>query len=194
MNFNPLYDFKQPINEYYNLETDFLKVMGETVRPRNMRNILIPQIGDNIYYDRQSKVVQVVDWKDDSYRNKSQYIPIGTIVKMSEDKLKLTLVTPYYVQCLVNMNDKNKDEDLIKQMKSFVRDYTKEVKEQIGDDIKFSVPSESDMEILSGDIRPILNGLESISSCQSMRVNAQTLDNIIKFDLIGFTRKVRKND
>ena len=149
-----------------------------------MRGIIIPRVGDLLYYDTTDRQMIIEEPFDETYYD-IRYIPIGVVSHVAKDEKSIKVVTPYLIAIDIP-TDKKKimEKTLVKDMKSYIRKYTKDIMDKEIEDLKFYPASEKDMEDIVKDPKHILNGLEVFS--QKALLNGKYLNDILAYDILLF--------
>lgn len=155
-------------------------------REYDMRGIMIPCIGDILYYDTIDKQAIIQEVEDDRFIN-LRFIPIGIIADISTDCKTLKLITPYLIKVSFDMNEKISEKNIIKELKSFVRSYTKQLFNEELDDMKFNMATADDLQLLIDNSDKILNGIEYFNNINIPK--DKDIQEIISNDIIVFDNK-----
>lgn len=151
-----------------------------------MRGIMIPCIGDILYYDTIDKQAIIQEVGDDRFIN-LRFIPIGIIADISTDCKTLKLITPYLIKVSFDMNEKISEKNIIKELKSFVRSYMKQLFNEELDDMKFNMATADDLQLLIDNSDKVLNGIEYFNNINIPK--DKDIQEIISNDLIVFDNK-----
>ena len=155
-------------------------------REYDMRGIMIPCIGDILYYDTIDKQAIIQEVGDDRFINLS-FIPIGIIADISTDCKTLKLITPYLIKVSFDMNEKISEKNIIKELKSFVRSYTKQLFNEELDDMKFNMATADDLQLLIDNSDKVLNGIGYFNNINIPK--DKDIQEIISNDIIVFDNK-----
>lgn len=155
-------------------------------RKYDMRGIMIPCIGDILYYDTIDKQAIIQEVGDDRFIN-LRFIPIGIIADISTDCKTLKLITPYLIKVSFDMNEKISEKNIIKELKSFVRSYTKQLFNEELDDMKFNMATADDLQLLIDNSDKVLNGIEYFNNINIPK--DKDIQEIISNDIIVFDNK-----
>ena len=155
-------------------------------REYDMRGIMIPCIGDILYYDTIDKQAIIQEVGDDRFINLI-FIPIGIIADISTDCKTLKLITPYLIKVSFDMNEKISEKNIIKELKSFVRSYTKQLFNEELDDMKFNMATADDLQLLIDNSDKVLNGIEYFNNINIPK--DKDIQEIISNDIIVFDNK-----
>lgn len=155
-------------------------------REYDMRGIMIPCIGDILYYDTIDKQAIIQEVRDDRFIN-LRFIPIGIIADISTDCKTLKLITPYLIKVSFDMNEKISEKNIIKELKSFVRSYTKQLFNEELDDMKFNMATADDLQLLIDNSDKVLNGIEYFNNINIPK--DKDIQEIISNDIIVFDNK-----
>lgn len=155
-------------------------------REYDMRGIMIPCIGDILYYDTIDKQAIIQEVGDDRFIN-LRFIPIGIIADISTDCKTLKLITPYLIKVSFDMNEKISEKNIIKELKSFVRSYTKQLFNEELDDMKFNMATTDDLQLLIDNSDKVLNGIEYFNNINIPK--DKDIQEIISNDIIVFDNK-----
>ena len=155
-------------------------------REYDMRGIMIPCIGDILYYDTIDKQAIIQEVGDDRFIN-LRFIPIGIIADISTDCKTLKLITPYLIKVSFDMNEKISEKNIIKELKSFVRSYTKQLFNEELDDMKFNMATADDLQLLIDKSDKVLNGIEYFNNINIPK--DKDIQEIISNDIIVFDNK-----
>ena len=155
-------------------------------REYDMRGIMIPCIGDILYYDTIDKQAIIQEVEDDRFIN-LRFIPIGIIADISTDCKTLKLITPYLIKASFDMNEKISEKNIIKELKSFVRSYTKQLFNEELDDMKFNMATADDLQLLIDNSDKVLNGIEYFNNINIPK--DKDIQEIISNDIIVFDNK-----
>ena len=155
-------------------------------REYDMRGIMIPCIGDILYYDTIDKQTIIQEVGDDRFIN-LRFIPIGIIADISTDCKTLKLITPYLIKVSFDMNEKISEKNIIKELKSFVRSYTKQLFNEELDDMKFNMATADDLQLLIDNSDKVLNGIEYFNNINIPK--DKDIQEIIANDIIVFDNK-----
>ena len=155
-------------------------------REYDMRGIMIPCIGDILYYDTIDKQAIIQEVGDDRFIN-LRFIPIGIIADISTNCKTLKLITPYLIKVSFDMNEKISEKNIIKELKSFVRSYMKQLFNEELDDMKFNMATADDLQLLIDNSDKILNGIEYFNNINIPK--DKDIQEIISNDIIVFDNK-----
>ena len=155
-------------------------------REYDMRGIMIPCIGDILYYDTIDKQAIIQEVGDDRFIN-LRFIPIGIIADISTDCKTLKLITPYLIKVSFDMNEKISEKNIIKELKSFVRSYMKQLFNEELDDMKFNMATADDLQLLIDNSDKILNGIEYFNNINIPK--DKDIQEIISNDIIVVDNK-----
>ena len=155
-------------------------------REYDMRGIMIPCIGDILYYDTIDKQAIIQEVGDDRFIN-LRFIPIGIIADISTDCKTLKLITPYLIKVSFDMNEKISEKNIIKELKSFVRSYMKQLFNEELDDMKFNMATADDLQLLIDNSDKVLNGIEYFNNINIPK--DKDIQEIISNDIIVFDNK-----
>lgn len=128
-------------------------------REYDMRGIMIPCIGDILYYDTVDRQAVIQEVGDNRFIN-SRFIPIGVIVNISTDLKTIKLITPYLIQVSFDMKERISEKNILKELKSFVRAYTKDLFKEELEDMKFNMVTTADLQLLIDNSDAVLDGIE----------------------------------
>lgn len=151
-----------------------------------MRGIMIPCIGDILYYDTIDKQAIIQEVGDDRFIN-LRFIPIGIIADISTNCKTLKLITPYLIKVSFDMNEKISEKNIIKELKSFVRSYTKQLFNEELDDMKFNMATTDDLQLLIDNSDKVLDGIEYFNNINIPK--DKDIQEIISNDIIVFDNK-----
>lgn len=168
------------------LQNSIHKNLFNKKREYDMRGIMIPCIGDILYYDTIDKQAIIQEVGDDRFIN-LRFIPIGIIVDISTDCKTLKLITPYLIKVSFDMNEKISEKNIIKELKSFVRSYTKQLFNEELDDMKFNMATADDLQLLIDNSDKVLNGIEYFNNINIPK--DKDIQEIISNDIIVFDNK-----
>lgn len=155
-------------------------------REYDMRGIMIPCIGDILYYDTIDKQAIIQEVGDDRFIN-LRFIPIGIIADISTDCKTLKLITPYLIKVSFDMNEKISEKNIIKELKSFVRSYMKQLFNEELDDMKFNMATADDLQLLIDNSDKVLDGIEYFNNINIPK--DKDIQEIISNDIIVFDNK-----
>lgn len=155
-------------------------------REYDMRGIMIPCIGDILYYDTIDKQAIIQEVGDDRFIN-LRFIPIGIIADISTNCKTLKLITPYLIKVSFDMNEKISEKNIIKELKSFVRSYTKQLFNEELDDMKFNMATTDDLQLLIDNSDKVLDGIEYFNNINIPK--DKDIQEIISNDIIVFDNK-----
>ena len=167
-------------------------------REYDMRGIMIPCIGDILYYDTvdMQAIIQEVD--DDRYIN-SRFLPIGVIADISTDLKTIKLITPYLIEVSLDMNERISEKNIMKELKSFVRAYTKDIFKGDIEDMKFNMTTTADLQLLINNSDAVLKGIDFFNKLnvpKKLNIRQIISDNILIYDNKGnikFTYGIKDN-
>lgn len=168
------------------LQNSIHKNLFNKKREYDMRGIMIPYIGDILYYDTIDKQAIIQEVGDDRFIN-LRFIPIGIIVDISTDCKTLKLITPYLIKVSFDMNEKISEKNILKELKSFVRSYTKQLFNEELDDMKFNMATADDLQLLIDNSDKVLNGIEYFNNINIPK--DKDIQEIISNDIIVFDNK-----
>lgn len=168
------------------LQNSIHKNLFNKKREYDMRGIMIPCIGDILYYDTIDKQAIIQEVGDDRFIN-LRFIPIGIIADISTDYKTLKLITPYLIKVSFDMNEKISEKNIIKELKSFVRSYTKQLFNEELDDMKFNMATADDLQLLIDNSDKVLNGIEYFNNINIPK--DKDIQEIISNDIIVFDNK-----
>ena len=168
------------------LQNSIHKNLFNKKREYDMRGIMIPCIGDILYYDTIDKQAIIQEVGDDRFIN-LRFIPIGIIADISTDCKTLKLITPYLIKVSFDMNEKISEKNIIKELKSFVRSYMKQLFNEELDDMKFNMATADDLQLLIDNSDKILNGIEYFNNINIPK--DKDIQEIISNDIIVFDNK-----
>ena len=168
------------------LQNSIHKNLFNKKREYDMRGIMIPCIGDILYYDTIDKQAIIQEVGDDRFIN-LRFIPIGIIADISTDCKTLKLITPYLIKVSFDMNEKISEKNIIKELKSFVRSYTKQLFNEELDDMKFNMATADDLQLLIDNSDKVLNGIEYFNNINIPK--DKDIQEIISNDIIVFDNK-----
>lgn len=168
------------------LQNSIHKNLFNKKREYNMRGIMIPCIGDILYYDTIDKQAIIQEVGDDRFIN-LRFIPIGIIADISTDCKTLKLITPYLIKVSFDMNETISEKNIIKELKSFVRSYMKQLFNEELDDMKFNMATADDLQLLIDNSDKVLNGIEYFNNINIPK--DKDIQEIISNDLIVFDNK-----
>ena len=155
-------------------------------REYDMRGIMIPCIGDILYYDTIDKQAIIQEVGDDRFIN-LRFIPIGIIADISTNCKTLKLITPYLIKVSFDMNEKISEKNIIKELKSFVRSYMKQLFNEELDDMKFNMATADDLQLLIDNSDKVLDGIEYFNNINIPK--DKDIQEIISNDIIVFDNK-----
>lgn len=155
-------------------------------REYDMRGIMIPCIGDILYYDTIDKQAIIQEVGDDRFIN-LRFIPIGIIADISTDCKTLKLITPYLIKVSFDMNEKISEKNIIKELKSFVRSYMKQLFNEELDDMKFNMATADDLQLLIDNSDKVLDGIEYFNNINIPK--DKDIQEIISNDIIVVDNK-----
>ena len=168
------------------LQNSIHKNLFNKKREYDMRGIMIPCIGDILYYDTIDKQAIIQEVGDDRFIN-LRFIPIGIIADISTDCKTLKLITPYLIKVSFDMNEKISEKNIIKELKSFVRSYMKQLFNEELDDMKFNMATADDLQLLIDNSDKILNGIEYFNNINIPK--DKDIQEIISNDIIVVDNK-----
>lgn len=168
------------------LQNSIHKNLFNKKREYDMRGIMIPCIGDILYYDTIDKQAIIQEVGDDRFIN-LRFIPIGIIADISTDCKTLKLITPYLIKVSFDMNEKISEKNIIKELKSFVRSYMKQLFNEELDDMKFNMATADDLQLLIDNSDKVLNGIEYFNNINIPK--DKDIQEIISNDIIVFDNK-----
>ena len=168
------------------LQNSIHKNLFNKKREYDMRGIMIPCIGDILYYDTIDKQAIIQEVGDDRFIN-LRFIPIGIIADISTDCKTLKLITPYLIKVSFDMNEKISEKNIIKELKSFVRTYMKQLFNEELDDMKFNMATADDLQLLIDNSDKVLNGIEYFNNINIPK--DKDIQEIISNDIIVFDNK-----
>lgn len=168
------------------LQNSIHKNLFNKKREYDMRGIMIPCIGDILYYDTIDKQAIIQEVGDDRFIN-LRFIPIGIIADISTNCKTLKLITPYLIKVSFDMNEKISEKNIIKELKSFVRTYTKQLFNEELDDMKFNMATTDDLQLLIDNSDKILNGIEYFNNINIPK--DKDIQEIISNDIIVVDNK-----
>lgn len=168
------------------LQNSIHKNLFNKKREYDMRGIMIPCIEDILYYDTIDKQAIIQEVGDDRFIN-LRFIPIGIIADISTDCKTLKLITPYLIKVSFDMNEKISEKNIIKELKSFVRSYTKQLFNEELDDMKFNMATADDLQLLIDNSDKVLNGIEYFNNINIPK--DKDIQEIISNDIIVFDNK-----
>ena len=155
-------------------------------REYDMRGIMIPCIGDILYYDTIDKQAIIQEVGDDRFIN-LRFIPIGIIADISTNCKTLKLITPYLIKVSFDMNEKISEKNIIKELKSFVRSYMKQLFNEELDDMKFNMATADDLQLLIDNSDKVLDGIEYFNNINIPK--DKDIQEIISNDIIVVDNK-----
>ena len=168
------------------LQNSIHKNLFNKKREYDMRGIMIPCIGDILYYDTIDKQAIIQEVGDDRFIN-LRFIPIGIIADISTNCKTLKLITPYLIKVSFDMNEKISEKNIIKELKSFVRSYMKQLFNEELDDMKFNMATADDLQLLIDNSDKILNGIEYFNNINIPK--DKDIQEIISNDIIVVDNK-----
>lgn len=168
------------------LQNSIHKNLFNKKREYDMRGIMIPCIGDILYYDTIDKQAIIQEVGDDRFIN-LRFIPIGIIADISTDCKTLKLITPYLIKVSFDMNEKISEKNIIKELKSFVRSYMKQLFNEELDDMKFNMATADDLQLLIDNSDKVLDGIEYFNNINIPK--DKDIQEIISNDIIVFDNK-----
>lgn len=131
-------------------------------REYDMRGIMIPHIGDIIYYDTIDRQLVIQESNDKRFMN-NRYISIGVIYDISDDLKTVKLITLYLISISFNFNEKISEKNLIKQIKSTIRSYLKDIfKNDIPEDMSYSLITKNDLTSVILNSNIVFNSLSEL--------------------------------
>ena len=168
------------------LQNSIHKNLFNKKREYDMRGIMIPCIGDILYYDTIDKQAIIQEVGDDRFIN-LRFIPIGIIADISTNCKTLKLITPYLIKVSFDMNEKISEKNIIKELKSFVRSYMKQLFNEELDDMKFNMATADDLQLLIDNSDKVLDGIEYFNNINIPK--DKDIQEIISNDIIVFDNK-----
>lgn len=135
------------------------KNLYNKTREYDIRGIMIPCIGDILYYDTVDMQAIIQEVNDDRYIN-SRFLPIGVIADISTDLKTIKLITPYLIKVSLDMNERISEKNIMKELKSFVRAYTKDLFKEDIEDMKFNMTTTADLQLLINNSDVVLQGID----------------------------------
>ena len=168
------------------LQNSIHKNLFNKKREYDMRGIMIPCIGDILYYDTIDKQAIIQEVGDDRFIN-LRFIPIGIIADISTDCKTLKLITPYLIKVSFDMNEKISEKNIIKELKSFVRSYMKQLFNEELDDMKFNMATADDLQLLIDNSDKVLDGIEYFNNINIPK--DKDIQEIISNDIIVVDNK-----
>ena len=83
------------------------KIGGYTLdREYDMRGIMIPRIGDLLYYDNMDMQAIIQEYDDERFYHIDRFLPIGVIADVSDDHKTLKIVTPYLLKINFDLKER----------------------------------------------------------------------------------------
>lgn len=152
-------------------------------REYDIRGIMIPRIGDLLYYDKADMQVIIQEYDDNRYYA-DRYILIGIVTNISNDRKTLSLLSPYFIEVELDFNERISEKNIIKQIKSFVKSYTKSLFEENIEDIKFNVTNTNDLNNIIDIHEDIINGMSYLIKNTTLFSNVELIDILNKRVLI----------
>lgn len=156
-------------------------------REYDIRGIIIPRIGDILYYDRVDMQIIIQEIYDNRFYNE-RYILIGIVISISgNDNKTLKVLTPYFIETeFAEKDTKIPEKQLLKDIKSYVKKYMKDIFncDDIYDDIKFNLTTKKDLFLIVNNSNDIIDKLSVLNNIINNNQNKQYSDIVNKFILL----------
>ena len=167
------------------------KIGGYTLdREYDMRGIMIPRIGDLLYYDNMDMQAIVQEYDDERFHHRDRFLPIGVIADVSDDQKTLKIVTPYLLKINFDLKERISEKNMIKALKSFVRAYTKEMFKEELEDMKFNLTTTEDLQMIIDNSDLVIQGIDKFEDIMGVTCDANTkISDLIKKDLLIYKDK-----
>lgn len=151
-------------------------------REYDIRGIMIPRIGDLLYYDTFDMQAVIQEYDDERFYN-TRYMPVGVIVNISKDMKTLKIVTPYLLQICLDLKERISEKNMIKTLKSFVRKYTAEMFKTELEDMKFNLTTADDLQMIIDNSESIIQGINKLGTNINV-IKELSISEIIKKGLL----------
>lgn len=174
------------------------KNLYNKTREYDIRGIMIPCIGDILYYDTVDMQAIIQEVNDDRYIN-PRFLPIGVIADISTDLKTIKLITPYLIKVSLDMNERISEKNIMKELKSFVRTYTKDLFKEDIEDMKFNIATTADLQLLINNSDAVLKGIDYFNKLnvpENLDIKELISDGILIYDNKGkikFTYGIKDN-
>lgn len=174
------------------------KNLYNKTREYDIRGIMIPRIGDILYYDMVDMQAIIQEVNDDRYIN-PRFLPIGVIADISTDLKTIKLITPYLIKVSLDMNERISEKNIMKELKSFVRAYTKDLFKEDIEDMKFNMTTTADLQLLINNSDAVLDGIDYFNKLnvpKDLDIKELISDEILIYDNKGnikFTYGLKDN-
>lgn len=174
------------------------KNLYNKTREYDIRGIMIPCIGDILYYDTVDMQAIIQEVNDDRYIN-PRFLPIGVIADISTDLKTIKLITPYLIKISLDMNERISEKNIMKELKSFVRAYTKDLFKEDIEDMKFNMTTTADLQLLINNSDAVLQGIDYFNKLnvpEKLDIRELISDGILIYDNKGnikFTYGLKDN-
>ncbi len=166
------------------------KNLYNKTREYDIRGIMIPRIGDILYYDTADMQAIIQEVNDDRYIN-PRFLPIGVIADISTDLKTIKLITPYLIKVSLGMNERISEKNIMKELKSFVRAYTKDLFKEDIEDMKFNMTTTADLQLLINNSDAVLKGIDYFNKLnvpENLDIKELISDGILIYDNKGNIR------
>ncbi len=163
------------------------KNLYNKTREYDIRGIMIPCIGDILYYDTVDMQAIIQEVNDDRYIN-PRFLPIGVIADISTDLKTIKLITPYLIKVSLDMNERISEKNIMKELKSFVRTYTKDLFKEDIEDMKFNIATTADLQLLINNSDAVLKGIDYFNKLnvpENLDIKELISDGILIYDNKG---------
>ena len=163
------------------------KNLYNKTREYDIRGIMIPCIGDILYYDTVDMQTIIQEVNDDRYIN-PRFLPIGVIADISTDLKTIKLITPYLIKVSLDMNERISEKNIMKELKSFVRTYTKDLFKEDIEDMKFNIATTADLQLLINNSDAVLKGIDYFNKLnvpENLDIKELISDGILIYDNKG---------
>lgn len=168
------------------LQNSIHKNLFNKKREYDMRGIMIPCIGDILYYDTIDKQAIIQEVGDDRFIN-SRFVPIGIITNISTDYKTLKLITPYLIKVSFDMKERISEKNILKELKLFVRSYTKDLFSEDIEDLKFNMATSDNLQLLIDNSDKVLEGIKYFNNINIPK--DRDIQEIISNDIIVYDDK-----
>ena len=168
------------------------KIGGYTLdREYDMRGIMIPRIGDLLYYDNMDMQAIVQEYDDERFYHIDRFLPIGVIADVSDDHKTLKIVTPYLLKINFDLKERISEKNMIKALKSFVRAYTKEMFNEELEDMKFNLTTTEDLQMIIDNSDLVIQGIDKFEDIMAITLDSgkTKISDLIKKDLLIYKEK-----
>lgn len=169
------------------IQNNIHKNLFNKKREYDIRGIMIPCIGDILYYDTIDRQAVIQEVGDNRFIN-SRFIPIGVIANISTDLKTIKLITPYLIQVSFDMKERISEKNILKELKSFVRAYMKDLFKEELEDMKFNMTTTADLQLLIDNSDAVLNGIEYFNNMnipKDMNIRDLISDGILVYENKG---------